>query len=231
MAKNCHIDRSYSFNYCWCTWYAKRLRLGWWLYLYICNLQAVGDWTFYVVLIDLPKYMHDVLHVSVKDNGILTSLPWAFYIVLCLISGYISDMLVSSGRCGITTARKFMVTLASSVDGIFVLAAAYGGCDITLIGTFFTIAVGAKGLLSSSIYLISVDLSPNYAGILTGIYKTFSCFMGILVPLVISRLTPNVCLHAIQIHTVQMTIANKYNRFIVFISPPKRNGVRYFGSA
>lgn len=155
-------------------------------------LQAVGDWAFYVVLIDLPKYMHDVLHVSVKDNGILTAMPWALYFVACLTSGYISDQLISSGRLGITNARKILITLASSIDGIFVLAAAYGGCDVTLIGTFFTIAVGGKGLLSSSIYLISVDLSPNYAGLLTGIYKTFSCFMGILVPIVISQLTPNV---------------------------------------
>lgn len=154
--------------------------------------KAVGDWAYYVVLIDLPKYMHDVLHVSVKDNGILTAFPWAIYIAVSLASGYISDSLVSSGKLGVTNARKFLVTLASTVDGIFVFAAAYGGCDVSLIGTFFTVAVGAKGLLTSSIYLISVDLSPNYAGLLTGIYKTFSCFMGILVPLVISQLTPNV---------------------------------------
>lgn len=79
--------------------------------MYRLRFEVVGDWAYYVVLIDLPKYMHDVLHVSVKENGVLTALPWAMYMTVCFTSGYVSDMLTSSGRISVTTARKVMLSL------------------------------------------------------------------------------------------------------------------------
>lgn len=72
------------------------------------------------------------------------------------------------------------------------MAAAYGGCDLNVVGTFFTIAVGAQGFMSSSICLNVMDLCPNYAGMLSGVIGVFACCMGILVPIAVSFLTPNV---------------------------------------
>lgn len=72
---------------------------------------VLGDWAYYIVLIDLPKYMHDVLHVSIKDNGMYTSLPWAMFIVIALSSGLLSDKLISSKRLSISNTRKLMVAI------------------------------------------------------------------------------------------------------------------------
>lgn len=81
---------------------------------------------------------------------------------------------------------------AGGVDAIFLLAATYSGCDLTLVGLSFTIAVGAQGIIASSLILNPMDLSPNYAGTLSGIMGTFGCVMGIVVPIAVSQLTPNV---------------------------------------
>lgn len=175
----------------------------------------VGDWAYYSILVDLPKYMNDVLHVSIKNNGILTSLPWAMFMTVSVTAGYFSDKLIASGRLSITNTRKLLVTIcefkflrvaiftafdlnmfhyftACTIGGVFIIAAAYAGCDITIVGAFFTIAVGAQGLNSASLTLNPMDLSPNYAGMLVGIIGTFSCCMGIIVPVMISYLAPNV---------------------------------------
>lgn len=71
----------------------------------------VGDWAYYSILIDLPKYMNDVLHVSIKDNGMLTSLPWAMFMLVSVSSGFLSDRLIASGRLSITNTRKLLVTI------------------------------------------------------------------------------------------------------------------------
>lgn len=70
----------------------------------------------------------------------------------------------------------------------------YSKCDLILVGIFFTIGVGAQGFMSSSLLVNAMDLCPNYAGTVTGAMGSFGCFMGVLVPLVISFLTPNVSL-------------------------------------
>lgn len=72
------------------------------------------------------------------------------------------------------------------------MAAAYGGCDLNVVGAFITIAVGGQGFLSPSLCANEADLCPNYAGILSGINGTLACIIGVLVPIAVSYLTPNV---------------------------------------
>lgn len=72
------------------------------------------------------------------------------------------------------------------------MAAAYGGCDLNVVGTFFTFAVGGQGFLAASLFVNAIDLCPNYAGMISGIVGIFGCCMGILVPIAVSFLTPNV---------------------------------------
>lgn len=81
---------------------------------------------------------------------------------------------------------------ASIIDGVFVIAASYAGCDAILVGLFFTIAVGAQGLHTSSTMINAMDLSPNYAGTITGISNGISSCTGIVVPWIIGVMTPNV---------------------------------------
>lgn len=93
-------------------------------------------------------------------------------------------------------SRSSLQISASVVDGSFVIAAAYAGCDAMLVGAFFALAVGAQGLQTSSIMVNPLDLSPNYSGMITGITGAISCCMGVLVPVIIGILAPNVS-HAI----------------------------------
>lgn len=81
---------------------------------------------------------------------------------------------------------------AAVIVAVFVLAATYSGCDLTLVGISFIVAVGALGIISASLILNPMDLSTNYAGTLSGIMGTFGCLMGVVVPIAVSQMTPNV---------------------------------------
>lgn len=80
----------------------------------------------------------------------------------------------------------------STIDAIFLLAAAYAGCNELLVGAFFTIAVGSQGFFATSSLLNPMDLSPNFSGIITGLSNGVGCMAGVAVPWVIGILTPNV---------------------------------------
>lgn len=112
---------------------------------------------------------------------------------------------------------------AAVIDGSFLIAAVYSKCDLTLVGLFFTIAVGAQGFMSSSLLVNAMDLCPNYAGTLTGAMGTFGCSMGVLVPVVISFLTPNVG-SEVSPAAVRLPIKTIYSDF----SRCNLNGESYF---
>lgn len=81
---------------------------------------------------------------------------------------------------------------AAALDGTFILAAAFGGCNPLLIGFFFIISVGSRGFLTSSSLMNSMDLSPNYAGTLTALSNGIGSLTGIFVPVMVGSVTSNV---------------------------------------
>lgn len=69
------------------------------------------DWCYAVITVDLPKYMNDVLHVSIKDNGIYNSVPWLGRMLVSFSSSFFSDYVIKKGYIGVTNARKTAVFL------------------------------------------------------------------------------------------------------------------------
>lgn len=86
----------------------------------------------------------------------------------------------------------FNIYAASTVNGLFIIAASYAGCNALLVGLFFTIAAGVHGLPAASVVINPIDLSPNYAGTIVGLSNGISSAAGIVVPSIIGLLTPNV---------------------------------------
>lgn len=85
--------------------------------------------------------------------------------------------------------------LYSYFEGISGLAvcfilASYSGCNRLNAILFFSFASGFAGLDNSRIN--NMDLSPNYAPTIISIVNSCGSAMGILAPLIVGLLTPNV---------------------------------------
>lgn len=76
---------------------------------------AVGlighDWIFYIMSADMPKYLKDVLQLSIKEIGIYSSLPYLVMWIISILSGFLSDFLIARNITTITNARKIFSTL------------------------------------------------------------------------------------------------------------------------
>lgn len=68
--------------------------------------QIGHDWGFYIMVTDLPKYMADVLKVSIKDNGLYSSMPFFVMWIVSVSTGWLSDFLITRKCLTITAARK-----------------------------------------------------------------------------------------------------------------------------
>lgn len=146
---------------------------------------------------DLPKYMNDILHVSVARNGLYSALPKVLSIFVSLSTGFVSDYMHAKRGVSLTKIRKIFVALgirwnknkgeshktnqrkipfsASIFPAIFVIAASYAGCNEALAVTFLTIAVGGHGFNAVGTVLNLYDLGPNYIASLTGVVNSVSC--------------------------------------------------------
>ncbi|KAF7274566.1 hypothetical protein GWI33_012784 [Rhynchophorus ferrugineus] len=49
--------------------------------------QIGHDWEFFTMVTDLPKYMKDMLHFNVTQNGIWSSLPYILMWIISMSSG------------------------------------------------------------------------------------------------------------------------------------------------
>lgn len=68
--------------------------------------QIGHDWGYYVMITCLPKFMADVLGVSIRSNGIMTSLPFIAMFISSISCGILTDWLIRTGRMSIDLERK-----------------------------------------------------------------------------------------------------------------------------
>lgn len=178
--------------------------------------QIGHDWGFYIMVTDLPKYMNDVLHFSIKSNGLYSSLPYLVMWIVSVSTGFLSDFLIVGKYITITTARKVFTgvgkqlkilllskiiisikifcfyLLAAVFPGIFLVAASYAGCDKIMVVVLFTIAMGFMGTFYPGMKVNPLDLSPNYAGSLMAVTNGIGAITGVLAPYAVGVLTTNV---------------------------------------
>ncbi|XP_055382752.1 putative inorganic phosphate cotransporter isoform X2 [Condylostylus longicornis] len=156
--------------------------------------QIGHDWGFFVMVTDLPKYMADVLEVSVKENGLYSSLPYAVMWVVSILSGFVADWMITRGIIGVTLSRKLCTIIAAVGPGIFMVAASYAGLDIGSVVALFTISMGIMGTFYSGMKLNPLDLSPNYSATIMAITNGIGAITGIIVPIMVGAMTPNASL-------------------------------------
>ncbi|XP_031629149.1 sialin-like [Contarinia nasturtii] len=155
---------------------------------------ALYSWSFSIINTDLPKYLNDVLHVSIDKNGIYSSVPKILSIIVSTGSGIVSDLLLSKYHIDRTLVRKIFVVLTSIIPATFLMSASYAGCNELLAVIFFTISISAHGFNSVGAAINLYDLAPNYVAPLNAVINSLATFVGLLTPFIAGVLTPNALL-------------------------------------
>ena len=140
---------------------------------HFCN-----NWTLYVVLSWLPKYVNEGLGVAFAAVGIVSMLPHITSFVCLNVAGNIADRMIRHGM-DVTFVRKLLQTIAFGGLAICLflipmVESAWAAIGILCLGKLFS-AAGVGGFSVNH-----MDIGPKYAGSLMGITNTAGTIPGIV---------------------------------------------------
>ncbi|XP_060861729.1 putative inorganic phosphate cotransporter isoform X1 [Metopolophium dirhodum] len=154
-------------------------------------VEAGHDWGAYTIITDLPKYMNDVLHFSISENGLLSSFPYIAQWVTSILVSILADWLITKRIMSVTAVRKSFAVIGNVGPGIGVICASFVGCNKMLATLCFTLGLALMGFCYPSIRVNSLDLSHNYAPTIMALVNGIGCLSGMATPYIVGILTPN----------------------------------------
>lgn len=146
-------------------------------------LAHIGhNWGFWLLLTEMPTFIHTVLKFNIKDDGMLSSLPYLAMFVLQIPVTFFADFLNKRKITNLTVSRKIWNTISmwGGTIGLVILSFVED-THLTIILYVFIVAIGCTS--NAGFNINHMDLSPNYAGLLMGITNTLAASGGIIAPL------------------------------------------------
>lgn len=147
------------------------------------TLAHIGhNWGFWLLLTEMPTFIHTVLKCDIKEDGMLSSLPYLAMFMLQIPVTFIADFLNKRQITTLTMSRKIWNTVSmwGGAVGLIILGF-IEDAHLTIIVYVFIVAIGCSS--NAGFNINHMDLSPNYAGLLMGITNTAAASGGIIAPL------------------------------------------------
>ncbi|XP_004926297.1 ec74 protein isoform X1 [Bombyx mori] len=158
-------------------------------FLAILVSHACSNWGWYMLLIETPFYMDQVLKFDMTENAVITALPFLSLWIFSIALSRTLDWLRSKNIITTTTARKIGTLFASLVPAACLLGLCYIGCNRA--GAVVLMAVGITSIGGMFCGFLSnhIDIAPNFAGTLMAMTNTVATIPGIVVPIFVGILT------------------------------------------
>jgi ACS family sodium-dependent inorganic phosphate cotransporter-like MFS transporter 5 len=135
------------------------------------------------LMTELPTYMKQVLHFSIKDNGFLSALPYLAMWLFSIFISHVADWLLTKPCFTHTIVRKLINGIGQYGPALALVAASFTGCDRWLTVAILTIGVGLNGGIYSGFKVNHLDISPQFAGILMAFTNCLANLAGLLAPI------------------------------------------------
>ncbi|XP_055629217.1 sialin [Toxorhynchites rutilus septentrionalis] len=151
--------------------------------------QWSGIWGLFTLMTQAPSYFNYIHGWDIKMTGILSGIPHLGRMLFAYFFSIVGDYLLQRNLMSRTNVRKIGGVFCCLINGIFVLALAYSGCNATLAIVFLTLATMVHGAVSTGPLANIIDMSPKYAGILLGISGMITVVPGFVSPIIVGLLT------------------------------------------
>nr|CAD7597792.1 unnamed protein product [Timema genevievae] len=164
----------------------------------VAHICSNSGW--YMMLIELPTYMNQILKFSIAKNALLSSMPFLIMWFFSIALSKSLDTARNKKYITTTTARKIATGIATLVPCVCLVAVSFIGCDRTGAVALMTVGTMAIGGMFSGFLSNHIDIAPNFAGenqrlvasrTLIGITNTLATIPGFVVPLFVGYMTHN----------------------------------------
>ncbi|XP_057650844.1 putative inorganic phosphate cotransporter isoform X2 [Diorhabda carinulata] len=151
---------------------------------YAILLAHMGhNYGYETLMTELPTYMKQIHHFSIKDNGVLSALPYLAMWLFSIFISHVADYLLTKPHFTHTIVRKLINGIGQYGPAIALVAVSFTGCNKWLTVILLTIGVGLNGGIYSGFKVNHLDISPQFAGILMSFTNCMANLAGLLAPI------------------------------------------------
>uniref|UniRef100_A0A8C5L9G5 Sodium-dependent phosphate transport protein 1-like n=1 Tax=Jaculus jaculus TaxID=51337 RepID=A0A8C5L9G5_JACJA len=117
----------------------------------------------------MPTYLSTMLHVNVRENGLLSGLPYLFAYICGIVAGEMADFFQSRKICSLIIIRKLFITLGLLLPVIFSLSLLAPGLGFHGTVTLLVLVSVSLRFCTVGGLLNALDIAPRYYGFLSGV--------------------------------------------------------------
>ncbi|XP_012223900.1 putative inorganic phosphate cotransporter [Linepithema humile] len=158
-------------------------------FLAILIAHFCSNFGWYMLLIELPTFMNQILKFDISSNAALSSIPFLCMWLFTIILSKILSILQERDLITVTTSRKIGTLFASLVPMLCLIQVSYIGCDRVKAVVLLTIAVACIGGMYCGFLANHIDIAPNFAGSLVAMTNVIATIPGFVVPVFVGQLT------------------------------------------
>ncbi|XP_067634381.1 putative inorganic phosphate cotransporter isoform X2 [Eurosta solidaginis] len=155
-------------------------------------VRSCHSWGFNTLQAQIPSYMKGVLKMDMSQNALYSALPYLTMWCMSYVYLIVSDMLLNHNLLSLTALRKTFNTLALWVPAVGLVGVGFlDENQKALAIALMTANVGINAGSTIGSALNTIDLTPNYAGIIMGIVNSAANVVPILTPLLVGIIVSN----------------------------------------
>ncbi|KAM9234607.1 LOW QUALITY PROTEIN: sodium-dependent phosphate transport protein 1 [Dugong dugon] len=141
-------------------------------------------WSSNIMTVYIPTYINSVLHVTIRENGLLSALPYLF--AICdILAGQMADFILPRNILNTITIRKLFTTVGLLFPASFSMCLLYLSSSFHSTIIFLILASATRRFSVPGMIINALDIAPRYYGFLQGITN----LTGITGGLIASTLT------------------------------------------
>lgn len=148
-----------------------------------------SNFGWYMLLIELPTFMNQILKFDMSSNAGLSSMPFLCMWIFTMVLSKVLATMQEKNLITVTKSRKIGTLFSSVVPMFCLIGVSYVGCSRTLAVTLMTIGVTCIGGMYSGFLSNHIDIAPNFAGTLVAITNCVATIPGFVVPIFVGKLT------------------------------------------
>ncbi|XP_006888738.1 PREDICTED: sodium-dependent phosphate transport protein 1 [Elephantulus edwardii] len=142
-------------------------------------------WSNTILFLYIPMYINSILHVNIKENGLLSALPFLFAWICGILSGQMADFFSSRSILSTTNIRKLFTTLGLLLPVLFSMCLLYLSSSYFSTVIFLILASATGAFSLPGMMINALDIAPRYYGFLKGV----TILVGMIGGLISSTLT------------------------------------------
>lgn len=149
-----------------------------------------SGWSFTIVLLLLPSYLNNILHIPHFKNGLINSIIYGLFCISSPIVGSVSTMIIETRAFGLTrlnTRKLFQCTALFSQTLCFIALPLIGCNQNWVLGTLF-LQIVLYSLINGGEVHLPTELSVDYSGTIYAIGNCIGSSTGFLVPMLHSAI-------------------------------------------